>query len=523
MTIRDVIETIFVSKGASGVRAEMAANAKGAAALSANLDRLGRFSAATGAASALAAGVVKATAAAGEVERVQAGLESTLGTAEKARTLLGQIQDFSATTPFDFADTAKASQQLLAYGVASEKLLPILKGIGNATAAAGGSTEEFVGALRAIGQIQTKGRLQGDELLQLSERGIPATRILQRELGLTADQMARIGEQRLDAEQVINALVEGANKDFGNAMAHQAQTLTGSLANLRDAAFQFSAAMGAPFVGPVGFAARMLGGFANAVRAVPGLAAALGVAMAAAAIAMAVYAVKVGIAIVRTGVLAKEVLGLAGAYLKLAGSAGTAGAAVGTVGGLPAHMAVARLGGASAATTGAGAAGSAGLLAGLRGSKGAAFLGRAARSGGGIGLGAALAGGGLEWAGSSLPEGHAAKPWYHGAGTILGAAGTGAAVGSLAGPWGAVAGGVIGAGVGAGSLLGEGANKEQSEMDRLIKAVEENTRAQQTTAARLGDLGAKAAGSRIGGNAAASEFLDGSSLLRAARRAWVDG
>jgi tape measure domain-containing protein len=119
-----------------------------------------------------------------------------------------------------------------------------MKSVGNAVAAAGGDTEVFLGALRAIGQIRTKGTVQAEELLQLAERGIPAYQILRKELKLTAEQVANIGRMKISADTAIPALLRGFDAKFGGALEAQSATFNGALSNFNDSLEQFKAVAG---------------------------------------------------------------------------------------------------------------------------------------------------------------------------------------------------------------------------------------------------------------------------------------
>jgi len=190
----------------------------------------------------------KAVSKAGDLQQIEVGFKSVLGSAEAARAKMAELEQFSRFSPFDFQQSAAGAQQLLAMGVAGKDLIPIMTAAGNATAAAGKGNETFSRALLAIGQIKSKGTLQGDELLQLSEAGIPAMQILRDELKLTDAQMKNIGAAAIPADKAIAALVRGFNKKFGGAMAEQANTLTGSLSNLRDAGNKAWSDLGKPLV-----------------------------------------------------------------------------------------------------------------------------------------------------------------------------------------------------------------------------------------------------------------------------------
>ena len=83
------------------------------------------------------------------------------------------------------------------------------------TSALGGGGDKLLGIARALGQIKTKGKVSAEELMQLAEQGIPAYQILQEKLGLTAKQVANIGNAGISADAAVTALVEGMEERFG--------------------------------------------------------------------------------------------------------------------------------------------------------------------------------------------------------------------------------------------------------------------------------------------------------------------
>ncbi len=221
------------------------------------------------AAGALGAGMLKAVSVAGRMEQIKIAFTTIEGSAAAADARIKELQQFSLKTPFDFEQTVKSAQALRGMGVESAKLIPLLTDVGNAVSATGGGTEAFQGVLRQIGQIQTKGRVMGEELSVIAEHGIPAYQILQEELGLTAAQMQDIGRQGITAEKAIGALQRGMQKRYTGAMEAQSKTLLGSLSNLRDGANQLAGALGSPLVGPLTIVTKSLTDLTGSVNALP--------------------------------------------------------------------------------------------------------------------------------------------------------------------------------------------------------------------------------------------------------------
>lgn len=167
-------------------------------------------------------------------EQAQIGFETMLGSAEEARRMVDDLFRFARETPLEFPGVLDAARRFLALGIAAEDVLPTLRIVTDAVSAMGGSTEMLNRVTMAIGQIATKGRVQMEELLQLAEAGIPVFEILRERLGLTQEQLQRIGAEGIGAQEALRALMQGLAERYGGAAARQARTLGGALSTLRD-------------------------------------------------------------------------------------------------------------------------------------------------------------------------------------------------------------------------------------------------------------------------------------------------
>lgn len=178
-------------------------------------------------------------------ESVEVGLEGSLGSFEAAQKKLEEIKNFAKEAPqFSFLDVSDGVRSLLQAQRSSEKVMEDVEGLGEALARAGKGSQELKRGTLAYSQILNKSRVQAEELLQLEEAGIPATRILRRELGLTADEVARIGDLKLDPNKALDALTRGLKKDFGGSIEAQSKTLAARSAAFIDAKDQFLDAAG---------------------------------------------------------------------------------------------------------------------------------------------------------------------------------------------------------------------------------------------------------------------------------------
>ena len=150
-----------------------------------------------------------------------------------AEEFINVLKDFSAKTPFAFRQSEAAAKRLLAYGIQYQNVMYVMRGV--LAAASISSNPNAVEAIsRALGQIQTKGRLMNIEMRQLAEAGVPAYEILAEKLGLTQKELQNLGKVAIPASVAINALVDGMTERFGGVVDASSRTLRGIMSNVYD-------------------------------------------------------------------------------------------------------------------------------------------------------------------------------------------------------------------------------------------------------------------------------------------------
>jgi tape measure domain-containing protein len=188
-----------------------------------------------------AAAVTMGVSTASQLEQVEVGFTTMLGSAEKARKFMKQLQDFAASTPFEFTELTGAAQQFLAMGFAAKDVIPMLTAVGDAVAAMGGTSENIDSVTRALGQMQAKGKVSAEELMQLTEQGIPALKILADSYGVSTSQMSdMITKGKVLSDKAIPLLIKGLRdgtenvKGFGGMMDKQSETMKGKWSTFMD-------------------------------------------------------------------------------------------------------------------------------------------------------------------------------------------------------------------------------------------------------------------------------------------------
>jgi tape measure domain-containing protein len=175
------------------------------------------------------------------LEQARIGFTTMLGSAAKADAFLKQLQKFAAATPFEFPELTRASQRLIAMGINAKDVIPYMTAIGDAVAGLGGGAEQIDQVTTAIGQMSAKGKIQSDEILQLTEAGIPALKILAAQYHTSAGNMQdMITKGKVMAADALPKLIDGmehgtkATQGFGGMMEKQSHSLAGLWSTLKD-------------------------------------------------------------------------------------------------------------------------------------------------------------------------------------------------------------------------------------------------------------------------------------------------
>lgn len=175
---------------------------------------------------------------AADMEQAQVAFETMLGSAEEAQDFLSDLKDFAAKTPFEFPQLQEAAKKLMAVGTNAEDVIPIMTTLGNATAGMSTGAEGIQRATLALSQMQMKGKVTGEEMMQLAEAGVPAWDALATVLGVDIPQaMEMVSAGAVKPEVLFEALKTGAGDVLGQMnglMDKQSQTLAGLFSTMKD-------------------------------------------------------------------------------------------------------------------------------------------------------------------------------------------------------------------------------------------------------------------------------------------------
>jgi tape measure domain-containing protein len=169
-----------------------------------------------------------------QLAQARAGFSSILGSEAAGNNLLDDIRDFARESPFVTQELVNYSQQLLGVGKSAESIVPLLRNVGDYVASVGGDTQNLGRVLFTLTQIQSIGRLAGQDAMQLQSALIPITKLLADQLNVTTAEVKKLQEQgKISADQVFAALTEAGSRVEG-AMNEATRNISGARSVLSD-------------------------------------------------------------------------------------------------------------------------------------------------------------------------------------------------------------------------------------------------------------------------------------------------
>lgn len=194
-------------------------------------------------------GAVGAIAAAGgfnravQIEQAQAKLIGLGNSTEDVQQIMENANAAVKGTSAALNESASVAAAAVASGVApGEDLERVLRTI-NDTAGIAGMSMQDTGAI--FNSVLARGKLQGDDLLQLTSRGVPVLKFLSDQLGVTTEDVSKmVSKGQIDFDTFASAMEAGVG---GSAVA-MGQTTSGALANLSTAISRLGANVITPFM-----------------------------------------------------------------------------------------------------------------------------------------------------------------------------------------------------------------------------------------------------------------------------------
>lgn len=170
-----------------------------------------------------------------EFETYQIGFETMLKSKEKATKFMDSAKKFASVTPFDTSAVVSNAQRMLAYGFSDKDIIPDLTKIGNASAALGAGEEGISRVSRALGQMKTNGRLNAEDMNQLTDVGINAWKYLADAEGKSIAQIREMSQKgEISGDKAVKTILNGLKEFDGMMDKTSNSTVSGLMSNIKD-------------------------------------------------------------------------------------------------------------------------------------------------------------------------------------------------------------------------------------------------------------------------------------------------
>ena len=170
----------------------------------------------------------------GEIESLEKTFEILAGK-DMGRKLFGEIKDFAVNTPMAMGDLAKGAQTFLAFNMAAKDVMPILRAIGDISM---GNAQKFNSLVLAFAQMQSTGKLMGQDLLQMINAGFNPLSVIAEQTGKKiGDLKEEMSAGSISADMITKAFMDATSQGgkFYGMLETQSKGIEGSMSNLEGA------------------------------------------------------------------------------------------------------------------------------------------------------------------------------------------------------------------------------------------------------------------------------------------------
>lgn len=175
----------------------------------------------------LATGIGSAITASSSAETSKMNYSTLLGSKDKGAAMFTELTNYGNQTALQNQDVYNSANTLLSFGVAGDKVMPIIKMLGDVSL---GNSDKFNSLSLAFAQTTSAGRLMGQDLLQYVNAGFNPLNEISK---MTGESMASLKDKMekgaITAEMVNAAFMHATATGgmFHNALANAADTTAG--------------------------------------------------------------------------------------------------------------------------------------------------------------------------------------------------------------------------------------------------------------------------------------------------------
>ena len=194
------------------------------------------------------ASLLKGIKLAADMQSTTVAFKTLTGSAETANKVLGELKQLNAETPFEFPELADAGRKLIAFGEGADTVAQTLRRVGDVSS----GIQAPIGEIAELyGKARVQGRLFGEDINQLTGRGIPIIQELAKQFGVAESEVKKLVEQgEVGFPNLEKAFVSMTSQGgiFFGMMEEQSRTFNGRMSTLTDAVNDALSKIGEPIM-----------------------------------------------------------------------------------------------------------------------------------------------------------------------------------------------------------------------------------------------------------------------------------
>src|SRR6185369_2305349 len=132
---------------------------------------------------------------AGNMEEAKVAMTLMSGSVEKTDTLIKGLVDFALRTPFEIPGVVAMAQKLVGFGVETEKVIPLLRTLGDVASGSGHGFAGLNSLVQDFGKMINLGVVHLREINILANQGVPAIQALADAYQVSTAKMRQMIEQ----------------------------------------------------------------------------------------------------------------------------------------------------------------------------------------------------------------------------------------------------------------------------------------------------------------------------------------
>ena len=179
-----------------------------------------------------------------KVEQLEISFSTLLGSQEKANSLLAELKSYGTVTPYDTEGLAQAARLMLSYGMSANKVMPMLKVLGDI---AMGDKEKLQSLALAFSQMSASGRVYKQDLNQMVNAGFNPLQIIAEKTGKSIGELNdELSAGKISVNQIEQAFIDATSEGgkFHNMVNNMSNSLEGKIASMADEWENLKAAIG---------------------------------------------------------------------------------------------------------------------------------------------------------------------------------------------------------------------------------------------------------------------------------------